>query len=83
MKLFTALVTTACVMIGTQMAFAAEVPAVEQYTYGSHPDIAHVIHQDRIPDVCGVVQMKMTYEDHQGQVHTMQYAVMGNGCFDN
>ncbi|NOO59105.1 DUF2790 domain-containing protein, partial [Klebsiella pneumoniae] len=22
----------------------------------------------------------MTYEDHQGQVHTIQYRAMGEGC---
>jgi len=24
--------------------------------------------------------VQMTYEDHQGQRHTLQYSVMGNGC---
>lgn len=53
---------------------------VEQYTYSSHPDIAKVISVSEIPDVCAVVPMRMTYQDHQGQQHVMAYQVMGNGC---
>ncbi|WP_322364828.1 DUF2790 domain-containing protein [Pseudomonas sp. Teo4] len=69
-------------MVSAQMAFADE-PAVEQYTYGSHPDIAKVVHQDQVPNVCGVVPIQMVYLDHQGQKHIMEYSVMGNGCHDN
>jgi hypothetical protein len=40
-----------------------------------------VIHMDSIPDnVCAVVPVQMTYLDHQGHVHVMQYSVMANGC---
>lgn len=79
MKLFKALVAASFVMLGSQMAFADQ-PAVEQYSYSSHLDIAKVLHQDPIPSVCGVVPVQMTYLDHQGQQHIMQYSVMGNGC---
>ena len=79
MKLFKAVVAASFVMLGSQLAFADE-PAVEQYSYSTHLDIAKVIHQDTIPDVCAVVPVQMTYLDHQGQQHTMQYSVMGNGC---
>ncbi|HEY0288770.1 MAG TPA: DUF2790 domain-containing protein [Pseudomonas sp.] len=27
--------------------------------------------------------VQMTYLDHQGQEHIMQYNVMGNGCADS
>ena len=43
-------------------------------------DVANVISMDSVPDTCGVAPMHMTYEDHQGQRHTLQYSVMGNGC---
>lgn len=43
-------------------------------------DIAKVIHMDSVPDTCGVAPMHMTYEDHKGQRHTLEYSVMGNGC---
>ena len=54
--------------------------AQEQYTYSDHLDIAKVISISPIPDVCEVVPAKMTYEDHQGQRHELEYRVMGNGC---
>ncbi|MGV6393799.1 DUF2790 domain-containing protein [Pseudomonas caspiana] len=59
---------------------AAQQARVEQYKYGSHPDIAKVISVTEIPNVCAVAPMRMTYEDHQGQRHVMGYQVMGNGC---
>ena len=55
-------------------------PAVEQYTYGMKLDVAHVISTTDISNVCGVVPAQMTYEDSQGQRHTVEYQVMGNGC---
>ena len=79
MNLFKTLIAASWVMLGSQAAFA-EQPAVEQYTYGTHLDIAKVIHEDQIPDVCAVVPIRMTYLDHQGEQHVMQYSVMGNGC---
>ena len=59
---------------------SAQQPAVEQYTYGSNLDIAKVISLSKIPNVCEVVPAQMTYEDHQGQRHTIEYQVMGDGC---
>ncbi|WP_268800224.1 DUF2790 domain-containing protein [Pseudomonas huanghezhanensis] len=55
-------------------------PAVEQYTYATHLDIAKVISTDQVPNVCRVVPQHMTYEDSEGQRHVMEYQVMGNGC---
>lgn len=54
--------------------------AVTQYTYGTKLDIAKVVNVSPVPDVCGVVPATMTYFDHQGQEHKIQYQVMGNGC---
>ena len=82
MKLFKTLIAASFIMVGSQMAFADE-PAVEQYSYSSHLDIAKVIHMDPVPDVCEVVPVQMTYLDHQGQQHVMEYRVMGNGCSNN
>ena len=82
MKLFKTLIAASFVMLGSQMAFADQ-PAVEQYSYSSHLDIAKVIHLDPVPDVCDVVPVQMTYLDHQGQQHVMEYRVMGNGCSNN
>ncbi len=55
-------------------------PAVEHYTYATDLDIATVISVTPIADVCEVVPAQMTYEDHQGQRHILEYRVMGNGC---
>ena len=82
MKLFKTLIAASFVMLGSQMAFADQ-PAVQQYSYSSHLDIAKVIHMDPVPDVCEVVPVQMTYLDHQGQQHVMEYRVMGNGCSNN
>jgi hypothetical protein len=80
------LVITLCGFSGLALAeesgakVAAQQARVEQYTYGTHLDIARVISVSSIPDVCKVVPMRMTYEDSQGQQHVMGYQVMGNGC---
>ena len=55
-------------------------PVVQQYDYSVDLDIKRVISLSTIPDVCVVVPATMTYEDHQGQVHTLEYRVMGRGC---
>ncbi|WP_369987652.1 DUF2790 domain-containing protein [Pseudomonas xanthosomatis] len=55
-------------------------PVVQQYDYSTNLDIKRVIHLSTIPNVCEVVPATMTYEDHQGQVHTLQYRAMGEGC---
>lgn len=64
----------------SQAKVNAQQARVEQYTYGSHPDIARVISVSSVPNVCKVVPMRMTYEDSSGQQHVMGYEVMGNGC---
>ena len=53
---------------------------VVQYDYSTNLDIKRVIELSTIPNVCEVVPATMTYEDHQGQVHTIQYRAMGEGC---
>lgn len=55
-------------------------PPVEQYTYASHLDVAKIISEDPVPDVCAVVPAHMTYQDSQGKQHILQYEVMGSGC---
>ena len=55
-------------------------PAIEEYTYSTHLDIAKVISMSDIPNVCKVVPAKMEYDDSKGQRHILRYSVMGNGC---
>jgi len=54
--------------------------AVQQYDYSQHLDIARVIAQSDVPNVCAVVPARMTYEDSQGKRHILEYRIMGNGC---
>lgn len=65
--------------LGAQAA-PAHSPSVEHYQYGNHLDIAKVIKTSAVPNVCQVVPAKMTYEDHKGEQHVLEYLVMGNGC---
>lgn len=67
------------------LAVAGETSTVKQanaepYSYGTKLDIARVISLSTIPKVCEVVPATMTYEDSQGQRHTLEYQVMGDGC---
>ena len=82
MKILIALVLagSASIAFAGETTAATSAPAVEQYSYGSTLDIAKVISLSDIPKVCKVVPAQMTYEDHQGQRHTVEYQVMGDGC---
>lgn len=81
MKVLIALVLVGFSAIATAAESPAPVkPATEEYTYSTHLDIAKVVSMSEPADVCEVVPATMTYEDHQGQLHTMKYQVMGNGC---
>jgi hypothetical protein len=62
------------------MADSANQPVAQEYNYSTHLDIAKVIDISAVPNVCQVVPATMTYEDHQGVRHTIEYKVMGNGC---
>ncbi|MEE4995374.1 DUF2790 domain-containing protein [Pseudomonas alliivorans] len=64
----------------SQTKVAAQQARVEEYTYGTHLDIARVISTSQVPNVCQVVPARMVYEDSHGKQHIMSYQVMGNGC---
>jgi hypothetical protein len=68
------------VLADTATSAATQKTVVEPYDYSQHPDIAHVISNSAIPNVCAVVPARLTYEDSQGKRHIMEYQVMGNGC---
>lgn len=79
-----ALVALALVAVSSfalaDQAKTVESTAVEHYTYGTNLDIAKVISLSKVANVCEVVPATMVYEDHQGQRHTVEYRVMGDGC---
>lgn len=75
-----ALMGLSSLAMADDLKVAQSQPVVEHYTYATNLDIAKVINVSPVADVCGVVPAKMTYEDHQGQRHVLEYRVMGNGC---
>lgn len=78
--LILALVSMSSLAFADQVKTADTQPVVEQYDYSTNLDIKRVISLSTIPNVCEVVPATMTYEDHQGQVHTLQYRALGEGC---
>ncbi|EKT4523134.1 DUF2790 domain-containing protein [Pseudomonas putida] len=78
--LILALVGMSSFALADEVKTASTQPVVEQYDYSTNLDIKRVISLSTIPNVCEVVPATMTYEDHQGQVHTIQYRAMGEGC---
>ena len=78
-----ALAGVSCMVAADELPTPADHPKsleVEHYAYGMHPDIARVLTTSAVPNVCQSVPVQMTYEDHQGQRHVMEYLVMGSGC---
>lgn len=75
-----ALVAVSSFALADEINTAAAQPVVEQYDYSTDLDIAKVISLSTIPNVCEVVPATMTYEDHQGQRHIIEYRAMGDGC---
>ncbi|WP_043309258.1 DUF2790 domain-containing protein [Pseudomonas sp. ML96] len=67
---------------GQTEATADNQPAVEVYTYDMDLDVAHVISTTDVSKICGVTPSIMTYEDHQGRLHRLEYLVIGGGCID-
>lgn len=68
---------------GAQASDQASAPAVTEYTYGTKLDIAKVVNvsdSSAVDNVCEVVPANMTYIDHQGQRHTIEYRVMSGAC---
>ncbi|MBC9251638.1 hypothetical protein A9179_15300 [Pseudomonas alcaligenes] len=61
---------------------ASDTPT-EHYHYGMQLDVARVLARSDVSNECGVVPVVMTYEDHQGQVHNLEYLVLGGGCSEN
>ncbi|MDB6144880.1 MAG: hypothetical protein JWP80_3924 [Pseudomonas sp.] len=60
-------------------AHAAEVTPVEHYSYGTQPDIAHVISQTAPDEYKDVSPVQLTYLDSAGVKHVMEYDVVGTG----
>ncbi len=78
-----ALAGYACVSLAAESPAISddrEQPAVEQYAYGMELDVARVISISSDNHECAVGPAWMTFEDHQGQRHTVEYRQLGDGC---
>lgn len=77
-----ALVFVSAVSVAASKVEVVEPQVAEQYNYSADLDIATVISITSVPDACSVVPIQMTYEDHHGERHILEYNVMGSGCSD-
>ena len=67
----------------TLLAVAAEAPAPAQaprYVYGMPLDVRRVIAIDEPPNVCGLVDARLTYEDAKGQRRQLDYRKWSSSC---
>nr|WP_314584872.1 DUF2790 domain-containing protein [uncultured Pseudomonas sp.] len=55
----------------------------EDYEYSTDLDIARVRSVDDVSNVCGIVPVKMRYDDSDGKTHILRYLMMGAGCGSN
>jgi hypothetical protein len=53
---------------------------IERYEYSMDLDVSRVIHRGEIPHECGVVPVRMVYEDREGEHRTVEYLAHGHGC---
>ncbi|MHC8351082.1 DUF2790 domain-containing protein [Pseudomonas sp. RT4P38] len=55
-------------------------PADEVARTGAPLDIAKTISITDVSNACGIVPVVLTYDDSQGQRHTVTYQVWGTAC---
>jgi len=53
-------------------------PVVVDYKYGMTIDVAKLIHQTKDVEVCGNYKKIMSYEDTQGELHSVRYTLLGD-----
>lgn len=80
MKKFLFLVLSVTASLSTYTQEASAAPTVETYQYGMHLDVAHVLKISPAADVCAPTPVRMTYNDSHGEIHTLEYRVIGTGC---
>ncbi|WP_205340960.1 DUF2790 domain-containing protein [Denitrificimonas caeni] len=53
-------------------------PVIVDYKYGMKIDVAKLIHQTKDVEVCGNYKKIMSYEDAQGELHSVRYTLLGD-----
>lgn len=61
---------------------AKPMPEIVDYRYGMKLDVARLVRQSGDPRTCEVVPRLMTFEDGQGTLRTVRYAVQSQ-CINN
>lgn len=61
---------------------AKPMPDIVDYRYGMKLDVARFVRQSGDPRTCEVVPRLMTFEDSQGTLRTVRYAVLAQ-CINN
>jgi len=61
-------------------AAAQQQPAVEDYTYSMHLDVAKVLSVSQVSSGCEAAPVEMNYLDSAGNQHIVKYLEMGTGC---
>ena len=61
---------------------AKPMPEIVHYRYGMKLDVARLVRQSGDPRTCEVVPRLMTFEDSQGTLRTVRYAVQSQ-CIKN
>jgi len=61
---------------------AKPMPEIVDYRYGMELDVARLVRQSGDPRTCEVVPRLMTFEDSQGTLRTVRYAVQSQ-CINN
>jgi hypothetical protein len=59
---------------------AENVVPVEPYTYDTKLDIARIVSISDVSGRCGVVPLRLTYEDSKGMRHAIEYQVVSSSC---
>ncbi|AWY44066.1 DUF2790 domain-containing protein [Pseudomonas putida] len=83
MKLYL-LAFAALLATGSALADTQATPAVihDKDAAFVHLDVAKVLGETDISQLCGIVPAQLNYVDHQGRQHELDYLVQGSGCVD-
>ena len=57
-------------------------PKLVHYKYGMSQDVQRVISTTQADKTCSVSPVRMTYEDSNGKLNTLEYKVFGVNCQD-
>lgn len=58
-------------------------PEVVRYEYGMKLDIQRVVNRTNVDKSCSAAPARMTYEDSQRALHTLEYTTLGLYCMDD